>query len=365
MQINPDEILFNSRYNIIYGITVLITFLFVLEYWLKNRSHTKMQNIILVIILCFLIILFGTRGEYVGTDTVNNIKYFTGRVQISSLESLNDIGLYSVSMFLSKYTQNLNIFLITTALLYIVPIVLAINNLKIKTPLIFFFCLFSFFFFKSMGINIQKQGIAFSFFIWGLSYLFLNKKALAYSLFFIAFLFHASIILSISMFLLSFKIRRVKLLLLIYFLCTLLALISFDFNMVLSNIPIVNVLTESRLDVYYNDVGNYTTGFRFEFWLFNTIFAIIGWITLKNIDEFKLGWMTSNYRIIYTAYMGLSCFFFLMFSARFSDRFGVLSWTLIPFILLPYLQSNKSLRFLNIASIFMLSFAIFLIFKMI
>ena len=75
MQLNPDEILFNFRYNIIYYITACITLFFVAEFYFKNKAHTKIQYFVLIILLGILILLFGTRGEYVGIDTVNSIKY--------------------------------------------------------------------------------------------------------------------------------------------------------------------------------------------------------------------------------------------------------------------------------------------------
>src|SRR5690606_25570603 len=208
MELNPDEILFNFRYNIIYYITACITLFFVAEFYIKNKSHTKAQNFFLILIFLCLIILFGTRGYNVGTDTLNNIKYFTGRVQIKSFSELNDLGLYTISILLQRISNNITDFLIVLAILYIVPFYISFRNLKLKNPLIFFFCIFSMFFFKGMGINIQKQGLAFSFFILGVTFIFKNIKFFGYLLFGLAFLFHASIIIPISIFFVSFKIKK-------------------------------------------------------------------------------------------------------------------------------------------------------------
>ncbi|MCA4782186.1 EpsG family protein [Empedobacter stercoris] len=362
---NKYEILFNLRYNFIYYITAFITLIFVVEFYLKNRTYTKIQYYFLAILLLVITFFFGTRGEYVGTDTVNNIKYFTGRVVISDLSSLNDIGLFSLSMFLAKFSDNINFFLTAAAFIYLAPILLAIHNLQLRNPLIFFFCLLSMFYFKGMGINIQKQGIAFSFFICGISYLFNNKKIIGYSLFAVAFIFHASIIIPITVFFLSFEVKKINWVFVVYIITTLLSLINFNLNSILSNIPIVNILTESRLDTYYIDKGNYKIGFRPEFWLFNTIFTMIGYITLKNIDKFNSVFLSKNYKVFFVAYVLLSSFFFLMFSARFSDRFGLMSWVFIPLLLLPYTQIRYNLKYLNTLTIFLISVFLFIAFKFI
>lgn len=365
MQLNLDEILFNFRYNIIYYITAFITLFFVLEFYFQNKAHTKLQYLFLYILGFILVFLFGTRGEFVGTDTVNNIKYFTDRVKVDSIKELNDIGLYSLSILLKRVSNNIDFFLSTTAFLFIFPLILSIKNLKLKNPLLFFFCLFSMFFFKGMGINIQKQGIAFSFFICGISYLFNNKKIIGYCLFAVAFIFHASIIIPITVFFLSFKVKKINWVFVVYIITTLLSLINFNLNSILSNIPIVNILTESRLETYYIDKGNYKIGFRPEFWLFNTIFTMIGYITLKNIDKFNSVFLSKNYKVFFVAYVLLSSFFFLMFSARFSDRFGLISWTLIPFLLTPYLQSRYTIKFLNTFTVFLICLGLFFAFKFI
>ena len=365
MQLNPDEILFNFRYNIIYYITACITLFFVAEFYFKNKAHTKIQYFILIILLGILILLFGTRGEYVGIDTVNNIKYFTGSVKINDLGELKDIGIYFLSITFAQFSQDVDYFLTLIACIYIVPLYLSFRKLDLITPLIFFLFLFSLFFFKSMGMNTVRQGLAFSIFFLGLVSMIKDRKLHSYILFVLSFFMHASIIIPIVILLIAKRLNNIKIAYFVYGICTLLALVNFKANLVLGQIPIVNILVEERLDTYYIDTGNYRIGFRPDFWLFNSIFAGIGYITLKHIDKFNSEFLSKNYKIFFTVYLLLSSFFFLMFSARFSDRFGFLSWMFIPLLLLPYAQSRVKIGVLNTLTVFFICVFLATIFKFI
>lgn len=362
---NKYEILFNLRYNFIYYITAFITLIFVLECYLKNRTYTKIQYYFLAILLLVIIFFFGTRGEFVGIDTPNNVKYFTGKVKINNLSDLKDIGIYFLSILISKISKNIDVFLTFIAALYIIPFYSSIKNLKLKNPLIFFFFLFSLFFFKSMGMNTVRQGLAFSTFFLGLVFMIKDRKLHSYILFVLSFFMHASIIIPIVILLIAKRLNNIKIAYFVYGICTLLALVNFKASLVLGQIPIVNILVEERLDTYYIDTGNYRIGFRPDFWLFNSIFAVIGYITLKHIDKFNSGFLSKNYKIFFVAYVLLSSFFFLMFSASFSDRFGFLSWMFIPLLLLPYAQSRVTVGVLNTLTVFFICVFLATIFKFI
>lgn len=365
MNIHPDESIFNIWYNLLYLLTAIVSFFFTITFYIKGRSYPQRQYFFLYVISLLLIILFGTRGQNVGTDTLNNIRYFMGWAKINDLSTLNDLGLYTISIVLANFTSQLDIFLSIIAALFIGPLIISIHLLRLKNPLLFFFAIFSFFFFLSMGINIQKQGIAYSFFILGMSLIFRKKYSISSIAFLIAFIFHASIIIPISILLLAFKFKNINLkyLIVVYLISTLLAIINFNLNNLFTMIPIVNEITETRLEGYYSDKYNYKVGFRPEFWVFNTIFGVLGYFTLKNIKNIELKWLAKHYQTLFIAYIGLSSFFFIMFSASFSDRFGILSWTFIPFLLLPYFQTNRTLKIFNTLTIYTLCIFVFVIFK--
>lgn len=361
---NELQEIFDIKYNIIYYAVSIIVLLFIVEFNLKNKNTEKIQKIFLFFILLGIVLLFGFRTVEVGSDTPRNIKSFTDSFTINSFSEVKDIGLYAVSKFIAKLTSNVDIFLTVLAVLYIGPIYIGINNLKLKNPLIFFFFLFSLFFFKSMGINIQRQGIAFALFFCAITYQIQNKKVVSYVLYVLAFMFHASIIIPIVAFFASKKIKTIKIPLLIYLLSTGLSLMNFNFYVVLEQIPIINILAEERVEGYLNiDEERYIIGFRPDFWLFNTVFLLLGYYTYRIIEKLPIN--KEFYKTIFFSYIYISSFFFLMFSYGFSDRYGVLSWIFIPFLLLPYIDYRKRIGLLNTFTVYLVCLFIATIFKFI
>jgi hypothetical protein len=360
---NREEVLFNQNYQIIYFLAALIVLFLLLEQKFKNNSHKKLQNILLFVFSFAFILLFGSRGINVGIDTQNIVSYFTGDRIIFSFNELKDTGIYFISKITSYFTDNIYVFLTVLACLYIIPLYYVIRRFTSKNVFILFFLIISFFFFKSMGMNTMRQGIAASFFLLGLTY-YLEKKYFKTAIFFfIAFLNHASILIVILITVFAKYFKRLTFPIAIYLIATLLSILNFDIYNILIKIPIVNVLVEDRLTGYVTDTNfiNYRTGFRLDFFIFNTFFAIIGFFTYRNTKKFNLD--KGNYLVIYTSYLLSSSVFFLMFSAAYSDRFGFLSWLFIPFLTLPYLQNTKQKGFLNIYSICFICFIIFIIFN--
>lgn len=345
---NTEIQIFDIKYYTLYYIIFFIVLILSIEYEVKNKRHALLQNRLLNVLILFLIFLFGTRGIKVGSDTENNLTYFLGKKSVNSLSDVKDIGLYFISEAVSLFSKDINVFLITLSVMYLLPIYIGIRNLKLKNPLIFFFIIFSFFFFKSMGINIQRQGIAFSLFFCGVTYLLVDKKLIGYILLALAFLNHASIIIPIIIYFISYRFNNLKIAIIIYVLATFLALTNFNFYKVLESIPIVNILVAERLEDYTR-IGSevYQVGFRLDFWFFNTVFTILG-LYLYNS---KLRLNKFEYIKYLISYIYLSAFFFLMFSVGYSDRFGVLSWIFIPFLILPVVKGIKARGFINLPSV--------------
>lgn len=353
---------FNLRFTLIYLSIALFTIILINEYINRKKNSDGIQNLLLLFYALVIILLIGTRNKVVGGDSERSLIYFNGSRTIRSLSELKDFGSYFVSLIARKLSDNYKVFFTINAFLYIVPIVIGIRNLTQKNRFLIFFIIISMFFFKAMGINTTRQGIAFSFFFLAMTF-FDKKKWLSIVFFSIAFFNHASIIIPISVFLMSGMFKNLKLVFFIYIVATVLSLIHFDLSSLLSRIPVVNILVQERLDEYYEKFAtqNYRIGFRIDFFVFNTVFAVIGYYTLKNIKvlEEKL-----KYERFYITYMLTSSFFFLMFSAAFSDRFGVLSWIFIPFLLYPYTQTKEKIGLINLFGVFLICFFLFLVFNL-
>jgi len=352
---------FNLRFTLVYLSVAFFAIILINEYVNKRKNSDEMQNILLLFYALVIILVIGTRNKVVGADSERTLIFFNGTRTIKSLSELKDVGNYFISLLARKLSDNYKVFFTMNAVLYIAPIVVGIRNLTQKNRFFIFFIIISMFFFKTMGINTTKQGIAFSFFFLAITF-YDKKKWLSIVFFIIAFFNHASIIIPILIFLTSSVFKNLNFIFFVYIATTILSLIHFDLNTLLSNIPGVNILVQERLDGYYNKFAtqNYKIGFRADFFVFNTIFAIIGYYTLKNITvlEEKL-----KYERFYITYMLTSSFFFLMFSAAFSDRFGVLSWIFIPFLLYPYTQMRNKIGVINLVGIFLICFSLFLIFN--
>lgn len=353
---------FDLRFTLVYMSVALFTVLLINEYVYRRKNSDDVQNFLLLFYALVMILLIGIRDKKVGTDSERTLIYFTGAKVVRSLSELKDMGIYFISLFARKISDNYKVFFTLNAALYVTPIIIGIRNLTQKNRFLIFFIIVSMFFFKTMGINTTRQGIAFSFFFLAVTY-FDRKKWLSIVFFIVAFFNHASIIIPIIVFILSTRINNLKVIFLIYVSATALSLVNFNLNELLGKIPVINVLVEERLDQYYSKGAKvaYKTGFRANFFIFNTIFAVIGYYTLKNIGNIE---EYLKYKRFYVTYMLTSAFFFLMFSAAFSDRFGFLSWIFIPFLMYPYTQTNQKIGFFNLFGVFFICFFLFLMFNL-
>lgn len=326
---------FESIYILIYVVMAFTAFLLLLK---DNSIGTN--KLFIVFFSLIWLFFFGTRDFTIGSDTgvyVSTFNQFNIYKNIADVEGIKDIGYLSVVKLTSLFTKDDRTFLLFLEAFFILPIIIAFNKLKVNNLFLFFFTFCSFFFFKTMGVNIMRQGISVSFFLLGLVYQINSKNKWSYFFYAVAFTFHASIIsLLIVIFLVKF-IKKIQVPISIYIGSIVLSFFSFDFSFIVQKIPFFSFLVQERFAAYTesND-DDYLVGFRLSFVLFNTIFALIGYYFYKKNfnEEFFL------YNKIYYAYLIISAVFFLMFNIPYSDRTGLLSWILIPFILIPFLNHN-------------------------
>lgn len=353
---------FNLRFTLVYLSVAFFAIILINEYVNKRKNSDEIQNILLLFYALVMIFLIGMRDKKVGSDSERSLIYFTGSRVIKSLSELKDVGTYFISIIARKLSDNYKAFFTLNAIMYVTPIVIGIQNLTKKNRFLVFFIVISMFFFKTMGINTTRQGISFSFFFLAVTF-FDKKKWLSIIFFIVAFLNHASIIIPIAVFLMSGMFKDLKVIFFIYIAATVLSIMNFNLNEVLGKIPVINILVQERLDQYYSKAPliAYRTGFRADFFVFNTIFAVIGYYTLKKIEIIE---EYLSYRRFYVTYILTSSFFFLMFSAAFSDRFGFLSWIFIPFLIYPYTQTTKKIGYINLFGVFFICLFLFLIFNL-
>ena len=102
-------------------------------------------------------------------------------------------------------------------------------------------------------------------------------------------------------------------------------------------------------------VKEFEVGFKPQFVFFNTLFLFI-FLLLR-----KYGQKQENYDILLKVYIGLSCIFFFMFQIPYSDRWGVMSWMFIPFLLAPVFGENGKYKTSLVAVLFLST--LFIIFQ--
>lgn len=341
---------FENNFTYLYIIMAAVAFVVIVL-----KPSLKTNQFLVVIFGLLWILLFGFRDLDVGSDTRAYIfayDNFLSNSGSTASEEFKDFGYYIYMVLISQISTSERLFLVLFDFIYLFPLLYLFLKIKTNHVFILFFSFCSFFFFKSMGINVMRQGVGVSFFLLGLWYFFEDRKKKAYLLFLIGYLFHGSLLISIATIFIAEKIKNLKVPVMIFVGAIVLAFIGFDFSLLFAKVPVLNFLFEERLQSYieYDDAG-YETGFRLNFIVFNSIFALIGiYFHKKGANE-----TIPYYNKILYSYLILSAVFFLMFTLPFSDRTGILSWILIPLLLLPLIQvkyADFSLLKLYFLSIF-------------
>ncbi len=224
--------------------------------------------------------------------------------------------------------------------LFIVTISIAIYKIWKEEFLLAFYALISIFSFHGLTMNIIRNSLAVGFWYLGI-WAFQRRSYYLFALFvLVSIQFHISSILFWVMFLLAKYLRSLKAYVFLFIAALILSVLNFDVSDLISGIADLGIgpdLIQSKLFRYGNKVYDldYKTGFRIDFVLFNLVFIIYaGALQLLNYKD-------SFYNHIFRAFLLLTCLFILWFQIPGSDRIGLLSWMLIPFMICyPFLCPN-------------------------
>lgn len=356
---------FNLYYNTIYVFLSLSILILLRLYALKAKDYAKINNVVIILFSIVYFFVFSTRSLDVGTDTYRYLKTYNLICRYGFLAYTSDIGFSMFYSFLDVINIEGRDVFYGLSFLYMVPISLAFIFLKDENKAIIFFAFISMFFFKSMGINILRQGISSALFLLALVlYQDKGKVKFSYVLLLLAFFFHAAIVIPVFCFLLSKRLKNITIPLLVYFTCVALSVLNVNIIGVLENIPLLNVLFEERAKGYMvsDNVKGYQIGFRLDFFVFNLIFILIGlyFYQKRNIHDYLPNYKTNLYTFLF-----ITSVFVFMFNYPFSDRFGVLSWVLIPFILQPFVLKQIRNAKLNNIVVYIISIFIFIFFNVV
>lgn len=329
-----DNFSFFIFYNIIYFFTAFLVVISVLSIEI-NKDCLKQKEIgsILVFLpVFFLVILIGLRDFSVGTDTYNYYNLLWNEELVLKFDG--DFLFTFLAIFLRYFDLEYSYFLFLIAFLFIFTTYITfkkITKFYYSNILYLFFTYLSFFFFLNMGINIIRQGVSLAFLLLAYSYFLTkeNKSKLVICIM-ISLAFHATSVIALILFLVaSINIKYIKNYhyYILFFLCILLSYM----NLGLLNISpfLVDILGSDNRKLSYlgEDDFGYNVGFKLQFALFNTFFLLCAFFLKRKI---KSNLWLYNYDILIRYYVLSSCIFFMAFQIPFSDRWGLLSWYVIP-----------------------------------
>lgn len=314
----------------------------IIDFYKKTLNQS---NILLIIIFILIMFNVGFRGIIEFSDTE---AYYYRFIHMNNIENIQEYIFDFLMLFVKALDGSYQYFLVLVSILYYS---LSYLTLKKYSETYFVDTYFSGFIFLSMfftyalSSNIIRQGLAISLTLYSLLILFNNRRYLKGFLFlFLAFFTHNSIF---SIFLLYFIVLIFsKIKLIFYF-------IFYIISIVLSFLKL-NLFTNFTFIKTYEDYFtgdlDYLVGFKPGVVAFNTFFLLLGLFLIRS-KNYKI--LDRNYINIYKLYILLSSVFFMLSEVPFSDRFGVLGWSLIPYLIIPYFSYK-----VNISKVFLVSFFI-------
>lgn len=350
---------FNNCYYILYTILAFVSILIAIEIDFKRNKCIKISHIFAVIFILLFCALFGTRDVSIGTDTEMYQWQFE---HIENIPLELDFVYYFLAKNLATINRDSSVFIFLMAFIYLLTLFYAIirySKIVKANPLLVLFSFVSLFFFQSLGINIIRQGIGLSFLLLGISYFFKNNKVNKYVI--ISFLmgvgFHFTTIIPVSLFLIIAYLKNIKLKFyyILYFLC--LGLSALNVSILNFKVYLSFLMVDERRNSYLSGKTDelFKIGFKPQFVVFNTFFLLFFIFLLK---KYK---MNATYELLLKYYILMSAIFFMMFQIPYSDRWGVMSWVLIPFLFAPAFRINNSFK-IAVGTCFIL-IAIFIFFN--
>lgn len=339
-----DKSNFNIYYDLVYFITTYIVILSAISIEIRQDIfiQNKLSKYLVFFPIIILIYIVGFRAYDVGTDTGNY--YFLLWVQKPELNFNTEFLFQLIALLLQHFDLNYTYFLSLVSIIFFYFIYKALKNyssLYQANLLMALFAFMSFFFFSSMSINVIRQGVSLAILLYAFTLLLKkdNKiKIIIYSV--VAVAFHLTSIIPILLVALSYYLstksgKLIYFLVLLYFSVILLAFLNIGF---LNIAPSLSQLlgSDGRSGYLNGETYDYVVGFKPQFVVFNTFFLLIALYIRKNLTEIEL---KKQYNVILIYYIIASWLLFLAFQLPFSDRWGLFSWVVIPFLIIPLFYS--------------------------
>lgn len=356
---------FNVLYNTIILFSAFIALFFSLGIDFKKQHLTVLEIIFTIGVLLGLIFLFGFRNRDTGTDTE---MYYWQYKNYRDIEEKSDFLISYVYAGLNDFSKNPKLFFVFMSTLYLVTWGMATifySKIIKSNPFLVFFSLMSLFFFEAMGINTIRQGVSLGFFALSFAqYCKGNRTVWKLGVLIpwvIAVGFHLPTLIPILIFLLSIYFTRLKIA--YYYILYFLTLVLSIFNVsILSFKNYLGFLSfDERRSGYLNTAAFsslYDIGFKPQFVAFNTFFLLVFIYIKKFIYDSEESAQLLRYFLL------ASSLFFMVFQLPYSDRWGVMSWIVIPFLLAPLFKVGMKRKLATATVLFLtVIFLFFLIYQ--
>ncbi|WP_282148196.1 EpsG family protein [Algibacter lectus] len=313
-------------------VIVLITFLhsFILDmHATKNIAYIKTIGLIILVLIVLYIGLRPVSGRYF-TDMRTYARHFNHYKNGGIILIDKDI-FFHLFMKTCASIMSVNNFFLVCATLYIYPMY-KVSKAFFKE--FWFYCFLMFivsFSFWAYGVNGIRNGIATSFFLWGISYQ--NNKIKMISLFVLAVLFHKSMLLVILAYSATVIYNNPK-----TFLSFWLATIPLSIALGGVWISLFTSLgfADDRLSGYLSGESAGGGGFRYDFLFYSAFPVFAGWYFI-----FKRKFDDKVYKQLFNTYLITNGFWILVIRANFSNRFAYLSWFMMAIVIIyPLLKQN-------------------------
>lgn len=299
----------------------LLSFIFFCVGLNNNGRYLKGKSEFIGIFVLIFMAFFMSFSDYSEGDRFRYVEHFLKNYSIQRISDFHDPAWAIYNVIVALITDIPEIFFLITALFYC----LGYYMFALKTfsrKYIYFFLIISvgMFGFCSYGTNCIRNGIALTLCLIGFSRNDLKK----YLFFFLAILFHKSVVLVVLTYIITQKVKDIKIYISIWIICLVLSA---------SGVSLLNYAdflssSDDRLDKYTAwERDNYKTGFRVDFIIYSFIPALFSFFCIK-----KMKISDEIYLRFFNMYLFLNSLWLLIIRIAFTNRFAYLSWFLIPIL---------------------------------
>ncbi len=300
----------------------------------KNLSFSNLSGYFMFFGILIYLGLRPISGRYFG-DTITYARYFEYYVYGGQIVSDKDI-LFHVFMKFCSSMMNVHMFFTLCVFLYLYPMFRISKKMFKEYWFYAFFMFVVSFSFYTYGVNGIRNGMATSFFLWGLCYK--DKKVLMALFFILSVSFHKTMFLPVLAFVLTYLYNAPKSFFIGWIACIPLSLvlsglwISFFSSLGFADDRLAGYLTGE------SEAGTFSsTGFRWDF-LFHSAFAVFAgcYFIYKKKFEDKF------YYQLFNTYLICNGFWILIIKANYSNRFAYLSWFMMGLVIIyPFLKKSS------------------------